>query len=184
MCTKKCRLGNEKITPIDDIANGECFGFSYSATIVFKNNENDILTLCSTVDMRETGFSPSKFCIFLKTTTNKNDMVLSSNFRKEQDAMFLDLIEIKDISLRGRGLGTIILSTWLTLLPEYSKLYNISFSKIEASVGSGNNFTPRFAKKLYRKFNNYKYTQTQRLRLNKSELKHGRLVYMIESVDY
>lgn len=178
MFKKRCKLKGEDLVPIYN--NGDHIGFSYTATVVC-NQKNDIVTLSTRVDVIETALCPTKFRIFLNKTTDENNMmVLSSHFLKERDAMFLDLIEIKDVSLRGRGLGTIIFSTWLKLLPEYSRLYNISFSRIEASVGVGNNFTPKVAKKLYHKFNNHRYDHTQHLRLNKGELRYGRLEYTLE----
>lgn len=181
MFKKRCILKNEELTSIYDTDSGKYIGFSYNATIVADQKNNVILTLHSTVEMTGINFIPNNFLLFLDDSTTDNDtMVLSSRYFKEQDSMFLKLIEIQNVSLRNRGLGSIILAAWLRLLPTYSMLYNISFSKITGSVGKGSNFTPKAAEKLYRKFNNYKYDQTQYLKLNKSALKHGQLEYILE----
>lgn len=172
---------DEELTSIYDADSGKYIGFSYNATIIVDQKNNDILTLHSTVEMTGITPFPSNFLLYLNDPTEDNDtMVLSSRYREECDSMVLELIEIKNVSLRNRGLGSIILSAWLKLLPTYSMLYNISFSKITGSIGEGYNFTSKASKKLYRKFNNYKYNQTQYLRLNKNALKHSQLEYMLE----
>lgn len=181
MFKKKFKLVEEKLTLHYDDDNSKYIGFSYNATISLRRKEERILELVTTMIIDDTRLCPQKFCLFLRESTDKRDeLVLISHFIKERDAMILELIEIKNETLRNQGLGTIILTTWLRLLPKYSELYNISFSKIEGTVGEGGNFTSKFAKKLYRQFNNYKYTQTQRLKLNKRVLKHGQLEYILK----
>lgn len=156
MFKKKVKLVNEELTLHHDDNNRKYIGFSYNATISLRGNEERIFELVTTMVIDDTWLCPPKLCLFLRESIDRRDeLVLISHFIKERDAMLLELIEIKDETLRNQGLGTFILTTWLRLLPKYSELYNISFSKIEGTVGEGSNFTSKYAKKLYRRFNNY-----------------------------
>jgi hypothetical protein len=156
----------------------------YLFELILKLHDGKEASLTANIDITGMGLLNTSLNMQLSCQGYNTLNVLYSTFHPKLDLMFLDLIEIKEPNLQNIGLGSLILESWFKLLPEFSNLYNISFSSIEGHVHEGSNYTPEYAKKLYSKFNGHVYSNNQQLRLEEQLLEQSNyLKYTFELIN-
>lgn len=122
-------------------------------------------------------FSNINMLLYLPDAQKLN--VVYSKFDFITKIVTLNIIEIKDESLRNQGLGTVIFQAWLNVVRFFSEKYNLTVLTIQGIISDGGNFTSTYSKKLYLHFNNYAYSEQEHLVLNLQEFKCNRLEYKI-----
>lgn len=90
----------------------------------------------------------------------------------------LEIIEVPE-DMRGCQLGTHIFSLWLEILGDIQNEESICLERIYGIIDDGSNFTPKYSKKLYRKFDKYQCYGEKLLVLNRKKLKNMELEYII-----
>lgn len=90
----------------------------------------------------------------------------------------LEIIEVPE-DMKGCQLGAHIFSLWLEILGDIQNEEGLCLERIYGIIGSGSNFTPKSAKKLYRKFDQYQCFGGKLLVLNRKKLKDLELEYII-----
>lgn len=161
-------------TESDDL----CYKFRYRALVQF--GDDTLAITCSFSAFKD--MTQYRVPMYLEFPDNRNTppvLVISSQIYRESSNAVLQLIEVPD-TLRHAGLGTIIFSCWIKVLERIAADRNIQFSHIGGTVGDRGDFEPRFARKLYKKFDNHRCFGNRILLLDRKELRQGRIEYDIK----
>lgn len=164
---KKCKLVKEKI----EYKETEC-RLIYNAEILLIDKQP--IRIFGDVDICNPKIL-SKICF--KNDLNSDELLVSKIDCKTGIAK-LELIEIPP-QIRGQGLATILFKSYLLLLNELSKKFDINITEIWGTVGDGNNFTPNVSKRMYKNFDGLSYSDSQKIHLNYAELKQNIIKYNI-----
>lgn len=148
----------------------------YKATISCPNGE--CILKCD-VELSELNACFSYINMLLYLPHGQKLNVVYSKFDFIAKIVTLNIIEIKDESLRNQGLGTAIFQAWLNVVRFFSEKYNLTVLTIQGLISDMGNFTPTYSKKLYRNFNKYAYSDKTHLVLNMQSLEHNWLEYKI-----
>lgn len=105
--------------------------------------------------------------------------VLIATVSYKTNNVHLQLIEVPE-QLRHQGLGILIFESFIKLIEEISIKNHLCIKKIQGSLGNGSNFTPKYAKKLYKHFHRYSYLEDKHLYLNKKHFKKNIIEYIIK----
>lgn len=165
---KKCKLIEETIeykTDVDSL-------LIYKAKILLADNR--ILIVSDNIDISCPNIA-FKICLKNNLYPEKKDLLISKIICNEQ-TVNIELIETPP-QLRNQGLATIIFESWLTLLKRLCDDFNVNFTQIKGSIGTGGNFIPKYSKKLYKHFDNYLFSESKKLHLNREKLNNNILQY-------
>ena len=177
-------LKQHSVILIDENTNNEndVFGdpiLKYSATICALTTQ----TINLYCDIQTSNPYQIDICFKLYFRDIDNDLVckdvLIATVSYKANNVHLQLIEVPE-RLRNQGLGILIFESFIKLIEEISTKNHLSIKKIQGSLGNGSNFTPKYAKKLYKHFHKYSYLEDKHLYLNKKCLKKYIIEYTIK----
>lgn len=156
-------------------------GFDYTGTLI--SPDGKIFTLKATVDNVGVNAANASLPMSLYYPETAKDPlpVVSSYYYEQNEVMDLMLIRINDLTLRGNGLGTIILGEWFSILPYFAELYGYHIKTIEGTLSEKGDFTPEVAQRLYRRFGVYEYPTGVRVILEQEALEtRNKLIWHVE----